>query len=50
MRLSRRGNHAAKAGWALHDTRGAKLLAELDDPVLAFNAIGPEQMAFARDS
>jgi len=49
VRLLRRGNHAAKAGWASHERRGAKLLAELDDPVLAFNAIGAEQMAFARD-
>jgi Domain of unknown function (DUF4132) len=49
VRLWRRGDHAAKAGWASHKTRGAKLLAELDDPVLAFNAIGPEQMTFARD-
>ena len=49
MRLLRRGDHAAKASWASHQTRGAKLLAELDNPVLAFNAIGAEQLAFARD-
>ena len=48
MRLWRRGDPAAKARWASHQTRGAKLLAELDDPVLACNAIGPEQMAVAR--
>jgi hypothetical protein len=49
VRLLRRGDHAAKAGWASHQTRGAKLLAELDNPVLAFNGIGAEQLAFARD-
>jgi Domain of unknown function (DUF4132) len=49
VRLLRRGDHAAKAGWASHETPGAKLVAELDDPAVAFSALRPEQMTFPQD-
>jgi hypothetical protein len=44
--LWRRGREAA---WAPHERRGAKLLAQLHDPVLAGGTFGSEQLLHARD-
>jgi hypothetical protein len=50
VRRWRRGARpAAKAAWASHEARGAKLVAELDDPAVAFSALRPKQMTFPQD-
>jgi hypothetical protein len=41
--------HGREAAWAPHEHRGARLLAQLHDPVLAGGTIGREQLLYARD-
>ena len=45
----RRWRHGREAAWAPHEQRGARLLAQLHDPVLAGGTIGREQLLYARD-
>jgi Domain of unknown function (DUF4132) len=49
MRRWRRGGHAGEAAWTPHERRGARLLAELYDPVAAGHSISGEALLHGRD-